>query len=74
MKLVALSLALLGICNARRMLYSEEEEARIERRQTSETATFPANYFEQTVSYLFNDQMMIFELRLIVFKGRSLSR
>lgn len=50
MKFLALLLVLLGVCEARRAFYSEAEEERLERRQTSETAGYPANFFDQNVS------------------------
>ena len=50
MRVFALLLVAVGLCEARRALLSEAEEERLERRQTSETAGYPANFFDQNVS------------------------
>ena len=52
MKFPRLLLVVLGVCDAtgaRRLLLSEEEEARIERRQTSDTARFAEHNSDQLV-------------------------
>lgn len=50
MRFFGLLLVAVGLCEARRALLSEAEEERLERRQTSETAGYPANFFDQNVS------------------------
>ena len=72
MRFFALLLVAVGLCEARRALLSEAEEERLERRQTSETAGYPANFFDQNASAV--ELHGLIAVKLIVAAGRPFSR